>query len=556
MLKLLLFFLAFALLPFNSFLQSVPSFVWARAGISVGVDNCENVAQDQNGFVYGVGHFDEDIVIGTDTFPVVSSGNSCGLITKWDSNGVYQWGMSLGNLGYPMKIYDVIISDQNEVYVSGRVVGTCYIGTNSQGVDTTLYSTGSFRSFIAKYTTDGVLVWTRLFEGTYQNWIWNLELDNSNNLVAVGDYNADIDFGNGHNLTAYHQLDCFVAWFDSNTGECINHFGYQGHLEERMYDIAFDSQGNYAIGGAFNDTLFIGNDTLISNGTGDAYISYYNSNGVLQWYDTFGGSQSSFINSDMVTNVEFTSNDQIIATGSYRDTLFFGSDSLISKGNLDAFIIKYDAQGQKLDYATLGGSSSGDAITGLVLDANDDLVMTITGNNITYQDSSYNFYQGLDVLVARMNSNLEMQWLKRGGSQYSDYSSDLTITPYGDVYISCSPGDSDPIVFDTISISPIGNNWYSYTIARLSLHPPRYANLNDFKTIDCAYTVYPNPSSDHIRLNGLSEPVEIQIADSKGRILMEEKIGQNQSINIAYLNSGLYYILIPEQKTSLKFIKE
>ncbi|MEZ4936512.1 MAG: T9SS type A sorting domain-containing protein [Crocinitomicaceae bacterium] len=554
MIKYLFLFTINIFVVISTFSQSDPSFVWARHGKSIGVDKFQDVALDQNGFVYTVGNFDEDLIIGTDTFPVVSSGNSCGIITKWDSNGVYQWGMSLGNLGYPIELYRILISDQNEVYVSGRLAGTCYIGTNAQGVDTTLYSTGSLRSFIAKYNTDGVLSWTRLLEGTYDNWIWNLEFDPSNNLVIVGDYNADVDFGNGHTLTAYHQLDCFAAWFDPS-GVCFNHLGYHGHLEERMYDIAFDSQGNYAIGGAFNDSIFIGSDTLLSNGTGDAFISYYNSNGVLQWYDYFGGSQNSFINSDMVTNVEFDSNDEIYATGVYRDTLFFGQDSLISRGNIDSYLIKYDALGQKLNYNTIGGSSSGDAITGLQLDNSNNLYMTITGNNISYEDTTYYFFHGLDILVLKMNPNLEIEWLKRGGSNSSDYASDLCLSPYGDVYVACQPGDNDPISFDTISFSPVGNNWYSCVLAKLSFHAPRYVNIAEYKNVAQQYSLYPNPTSDFISIKGIESKETLFIVDQMGKVILEKSQQLSQPIEISNLSKGLYYFILPEKGVALQFVK-
>lgn len=539
-----------------SFTQVVPSFVWARAGISVGADRFNDVAQDQNGFVYAVGDFDEDLIIGTDTFPIISSGNSCGLITKWDPNGVYQWGIALGTFGYPINVSNIIISDQNEIYVAGRFSGTCYMGTDTLGNDVNSISNGAIRSYISKFNTNGELIWTKKFDGTSNNWVYNLEFDNLNHLVVVGDYFSDIDFGNGQTMTAYQQLDAFAAWFNTD-GTCVSSFGYQGYGEERMYDIAFDSQGNYAIGGAFNDSIFIGNDTLIANGTGDAIITYYNSNGILQWYDQFGGSQSSFINSDMVTEVEFDSNNDIYATGIFRDTLFFGQDSLESQGNIDSFLIKYNPQGQKLLYNTLGGSSISDEITGLKLDGNNNLYMTVTGNNMSYNDTTYNFYQGLDIHVIKMNPNLEIEWLKRAGSQYSDYVGDLSINESGDVYVACQPGDINPIEFDTITIVGSGSmNWYECVLAKLSTHGPVFADLNEYSSLSSEYYIYPNPSKSHIQISGLIGEQEVLITDTNGKVLLNDTFNSSQKINVSLLPSGVYFVLLPESYKSFKLIRE
>lgn len=535
--------------------QTEPSFVWVRAGNGAGVDRFNDVAYDEDGFVYAVGDFDEDLIIGTDTFSVVSSGNSCGLITKWDSNGVYQWGMSLGNLGYPINVSDIAISDQNEVYVAGRFSGTCYMGTDTTGNDVTMVSSGSIRSYISRFNTDGELLWTKLLDGTYSNWVWELGFDHQNNLVASGDYNWDIDFGNGHGLTAYQQLETFVAWFDAN-GNCTNHFGYQGYGEERIYDVAFDAQGNYVIGGAFNDSIFIGNDTLLSNGTGDAFIAYYNNSGVLQWYDYFGGSQSSYINSDMVTNVEFDNAGNIYAAGGFRDTLFFGSDSLISHGNIDAFLIKYDNSGQKLKYSIMGGND-GDGISGLVIGQENSLYLTATGNNMTYGDSTYNYYKAMDIHVIKMNSDLEIEWIKRAGTPQNDYASNLTLLSNGDIYIACQPGDTGPVVFDTVTFPNLGGtDWYSCVLAKLSIRAPSYANVDWYQNASVDMIAYPNPCRDYFKLSNLAGKQELMIADLSGKVIYQDQVTAEEAISTRWLPSGVYFVILPVEGVSIKLVKE
>lgn len=551
------FFLAFFFLgTFTNYSQNIPSYSWVRTAKCTDIDKMFDVDTDQNGYVYSVGTFYDTTIVGTDTFNLLDPPNWGGMITKWDANGNYQWGIELGKLGYAIDARNIVISDQNEIYVTGRMIGSCTLGSHASAADTTLVSSGNIRSYIAKYNTDGIFQWARLMEGSTSNWIFEIDLDNSNNIVAVGDYNTDINFGNGHNLTAYQQIECFAAWFDPN-GTCINHLTYQGHGEERMYDIDFDSQGNYAIGGAFNDTIFIENDTLIANGTGDAFISYYDSNHTLQWYDHFGGSQEIYINSDMVTQVEFDSNDEIFATGIYRDTLFFGQDSLISNGHIDAFLIQYDNSGQKINYNSLGGSQSGDEITGLVLDQNNNVYISVTGNNMTYDDTTYNYYQSLDVHVIKFNSNLDIEWIKRAGGTYSDYSTDLSVTNEGNVYVVGYAGDNNPIEFDSISITPTGQegNWYESFLAKIGNKESEPTDLDKYQKSESEFILYPNPTAHNFQISGINNDQTILVTNTSGKVIIKENISPNESVNVNYLPKGVYFVLLVEENVLFKLIK-
>ena len=57
------------------------------------------------------------------------------------------------------------------------------------------------------------------------------------------------------------------------------------------YSIAKDGQGNIYVCGTFNGTVNFnpsGSASLTANGTYDAYIAKYNSNGVYQWAFKYG----------------------------------------------------------------------------------------------------------------------------------------------------------------------------------------------------------------------------------------------------------------------------
>lgn len=66
--------------------------------------------------------------------------------------------------------------------------------------------------------------------------------------------------------------------------------------------------------------------------------------------------------------------------------------------------------------------------------------------------------------------------------------------------------------------------------------------------------VYPNPATDFIRIEGLSEIVEFQIFNTSGALVKSGKVANGQNIGINHLPKGVYLFKLENGK-ALKFIK-
>jgi hypothetical protein len=196
-----------------------PTFVWAKLANSIGADQFSDVAIDQSGFVYAVGKFDEDIIIGIDTFYIPFSGNSDAMFVKYDSLGNYIWGLQLGGSG-PQDASNIVISNTNDIYISGQIIGTAYMGTTAGGIPQYLTSSGSQRGYISKFNVNGKLIWTTLIDATFSTDVQSLALDNNNDIMTTGTYQFTANFGNGVTLTASNQLDFYIAKYSQN-GICL-----------------------------------------------------------------------------------------------------------------------------------------------------------------------------------------------------------------------------------------------------------------------------------------------------------------------------------------------
>ncbi len=55
--------------------------------------------------------------------------------------------------------------------------------------------------------------------------------------------------------------------------------------------------------------------------------------------------------------------------------------------------------------------------------------------------------------------------------------------------------------------------------------------------------VYPNPTSEYIKVEGTTEGAELLLYNNKGKLLLTKKAGQNSTqINITELEKGIYYL--------------
>jgi hypothetical protein len=66
--------------------------------------------------------------------------------------------------------------------------------------------------------------------------------------------------------------------------------------------------------------------------------------------------------------------------------------------------------------------------------------------------------------------------------------------------------------------------------------------------------LYPNPTSDFIQLNN-SQPMQIQMLDISGKVVMQTYIQPNARISVEALSNGMYFIST-EKGECIKFIKK
>jgi len=137
--------------------------------------------------------------------------------------------------------------------------------------------------------------------------------------------------------------------------------------------VTVDSSGNTFVAGYFSGTVDFSSGTqpaLTSSGGVDLFLAKYTAAGVHVWSKRFGAAGN-----EMVSSIALDASGNIFLGGSFTGTGNFGGASLINKGQADAFLAKYDSQGNP-QWALSFGGTSGDVINKIAVDSQGNVIIT------------------------------------------------------------------------------------------------------------------------------------------------------------------------------------
>ncbi|GGD74327.1 hypothetical protein GCM10011514_43000 [Emticicia aquatilis] len=328
----------------------------------------------------------------------------------------------------------------------------------------------------------------------------SITADNSGNTITVGYFNSAITFGNANNvmtLTSLGNADGYISKHDQN-GNLIwaTQIGGSANNQD-IRDVEIDNLGNivvvgYLIGGT---TFFSTNgSTAVYNApvtSAKAFVAYYNSSGILQWYKLVDSSGDS----DCL-GVTFDSLGNILFTGYFTGTASFDNISKVSVGSSnDIFVAKLNTTGTYQWVKTAGGTDNGEYGVKLTCDNSNNVYVygSYTGTasfgenssiiNLTSRGSS-------DSFISKFDANGNIQWVKTLGSTFEEGLGDIVYSSAtNNIFLSGSYKGT--LTFGTglgtNSLLPIGNyiNYFDGFLAKYDLNgnvlwAVRNGCVNDF----------------------------------------------------------------------------
>jgi hypothetical protein len=257
------------------------NYLWAKKIGGSLHDSGNEITVDGSGDVVISGYFDGtvDFDPGVGTATVTSLGGFDFFYAKYDALGNYIWANRIGG-----SAHDQSFSHTRDA--AGNIFLTGYFSEFvdfDPGLGTLILGNQYFSlPFIAKYGSNGNLVWAKVLEDYGFSIPFSIILDANLNIVIAGSMGDSLDFDPGigvANRISNGLRDIFVAKYD-NSGNYLWARSVGGGAEDRVDDVAIDQCGNIVFTGCYNFSSvdFDPGSTvdLLSNaGVDDLFVTKY-----------------------------------------------------------------------------------------------------------------------------------------------------------------------------------------------------------------------------------------------------------------------------------------
>ncbi len=214
------------------------------------------------------------------------------------------------------------------------------------------------------------------------------------------------------------------------------------------YSIATDRHGNVYTAGVLGDSSIFGNDTLAGPiPSGSIMVVKYDANGNVKWGRTsvnsgspYEGVGQSCITADLDGNV--------YVCGGFDDTLYFGSQRLISDLNINAYLVKYDSIGnfiwakQTTTYSNLANARPGYT---MVADKDGNIYLSGTlVDTVYFSGTVYLVGKSYgDAFLVKYDPNGDIIWARQStNKEYGVSSSGVAIDDSAHIYMAARAYDS------------------------------------------------------------------------------------------------------------------
>lgn len=319
------------------------------------------------------------------------------------------------------------------------VIGSFYSMTafdtvklNSQGRDL----------FVARYNSDGKLLWAQRFGGPSDEFGNSVALDSKGNIYIAGSFTNKMQIGKD-TLVSAGDHDAFIAKLTPD-GEVLWARRGGGTNSDFAMSIAVDKDGNAFVAGYFRDTSTFGNFVVSPwrRSLLTMFFAKYDKNGKCEWAKPMGGSnyQSQF---DGV-GVDVDGSGNVYLGGCIRGEAYIDELNLTAKGMTDLFIAKFSPKGKVL-WAKNAGAPNGTAMIKAVRHTNDHIAISgyyindIAFDPKTTLSSQLGFS---DLFIASYNEDGNFEWVANGKGRGAKIGEALSADAKGNLYMTGNFNDS------------------------------------------------------------------------------------------------------------------
>lgn len=376
----------------------------------------------------------------------------------------YAWG---SESRFSVQPYDITLTSDGQVYVASRadfLPNGIIFSTGDQPLAVPAGAEDASYAFLAQYDLDGQVNWIR--RGAPEPQIAQLSyalahyhvtpLSTAGVVVSEGlpqITDTNMFAGGGLSLHRY-----------AATGEreWSYHIGTSGARFEQkeafIRGMGSNATGNIYVAGVFNDTLTIGNETLVpisspdDNGQADLFIASFSADGTPRWAQSLDVHSSRFGIFAYVQDFVVSRRGDIYLGGFFGAGSHLGDSTPALTRDANA-IVKYNTQGELLWVRTdydgslhLDGTSVVILLEELAISSDDDLFVGWdmpdqgTRTRIVVGEQLVSDTRGGATFVSSYSATGELRWVQQAKGNGHEQLHDLAVTASGDLVVA---GDFD-----------------------------------------------------------------------------------------------------------------
>ena len=214
-----------------------------------------------------------------------------------------------------------------------------------------------------------------------------------------------------------------IAWIEA--------VGERDAALDEIDGISVTDDGTTIIAGVFRGSIDLAGETYSSRGEGDVFLASIGVDGRQRWAKRFGGPGD-----DNAFDVTTDGAGNIILSGWFADSVDFGGQTLVSRGDQDQFLAKYAPDGSLIWARRFGGPQGDGGNEVAVTPGGEIAVSAITAGDFEVDGQVYPFGGGRrDSLVLRLSPEGQVRWVVPAGGPGLERIRALSMTPSGDVYV-------------------------------------------------------------------------------------------------------------------------
>lgn len=369
--------------------------------------------------------------------------NSLSSTSSSSDKSAYQLDMDFGTyFGTETYSNSIAVDSQGNSYITGY---TSSLNIPTKNAYSKKYGGGAFDAFIAKFSSNGSLIFSTYLGGSGKDFGSSIAVDSQGNSYITG-YTTSINFPN-QSPTVRANYAVFVAKFNA-TGSLLFSTVLGGSnsdlatsiavdKSDNIYITGFTASSNFPIKNAYNSTF---------SGSNDLFVMKLNATGSIL-YSTFLGAVPDFpypaLTVDESGNCFITG---VTAVSVFPSTLVLAPPD----GSADVFVAKLNATGS-LVFSTLIGGSNSDYANAIILTKHGNILVTGRTDSTDFpMKNAYNDTYGGDgdVFLAKFNSTGSLLFSTYLGGSITDEGDGLAIGSNGNYFVS---GGANSVNFPVIN---------------------------------------------------------------------------------------------------------